>query len=78
MFEKFGAPDVIKIDVEGSEYSVLQNSERCLAAHPVIFLATHSAAQAEQCSTVLTSAGYVYTMLAEDEFVFSQPAASVQ
>jgi len=78
MLERVGVPDVIKIDVEGAEYSVLQNSVRCLAAHPVIFLATHSATLTEQCSRLLTSTGYEYTMLDEGEFVFSHPAASVQ
>jgi FkbM family methyltransferase len=76
MCERFGTPDVIKIDVEGAEHSVLQSMGRCFAARPVIFLATHSSSLAEQCLSVLTSAGYVYTALAEDEFVFSHPAAS--
>jgi FkbM family methyltransferase len=77
IYEKFGAPHVIKIDVEGAEYSALLSMERCLATYPVIFLATHSPMLAEKCSRVLTSAGYVHTALAEDEFVFSHPAASV-
>jgi FkbM family methyltransferase len=76
MRERFGTPDVIKIDVEGAEHSVLQSMGLCLAARPVIFLATHSPSLAEQCFGVLTSAGYVYTALAEDEFVFSYPASS--
>lgn len=76
MWEQFGAPDVIKIDVEGAEYSVLQGGEHCLASHPVIFLATHSPDLTQQCSSMLSSAGYVYTQLAEDEFLFSRPGPS--
>jgi FkbM family methyltransferase len=76
MCERFGAPDVIKIDVEGAEHSVLQSMGRCFAARPIIFLAAHSSSLAEQCMGVLTSAGYAYTALAEDEFVFFHPASS--
>jgi hypothetical protein len=68
---KFGAPDVIKMDVEGAEYVALQGAERCLAGNPIIFLATHSATLAAQCSELLFSAGYLSTTVAEDEFVFS-------
>lgn len=69
---KFGAPDVIKIDVEGAEYLALQGAERCLTANPIIFLATHSSTLAGQCSDLLRSAGYVSTAIAEDEFIFSR------
>jgi FkbM family methyltransferase len=69
---KFGAPDVIKMDVEGAEYLALQGAERCLSEHPIIFLATHSASLAAQCSDLLHSAGYVSTAVAEDEFIFTR------
>lgn len=72
LFVKFGAPDVIKMDVEGAEYVALQGAERCLAGNPIIFLATHSVALAAQCSDLFLSAGYVSTAVAEDEFVFSR------
>ena len=72
MLVKFGAPDVIKMDVEGAEYLALQGAERCLAGNPIIFLATHSAALAAKCSDLFASAGYVSTVVAEDEFVFSR------
>ncbi|SRR6266498_3423253 len=75
MYQKFGAPEVIKIDVEGAEYLVLKGGERCLAGNPIIFLATHSTALTEKCSRLLTSAGYIRTMIAADEFVFSRPSA---
>ena len=73
MCVKFGAPDVIKMAVEGAEYLALQGAERCLAGNPIIFLATHSAGLAAKCSDLLHSAGYVFTVVAEDEFVFSRP-----
>jgi len=69
---KFGAPDVIKIDVEGAEFLALQGGEHCLAGNPIIFLATHSATLRAQCSDLLSSVGYVPTVVAEDEFVFSR------
>jgi FkbM family methyltransferase len=72
MLVKFGAPDVIKMDVEVAEYLALQGAERCLAGNPVIFLATHSATLAAQCSDLLRSAGYISTLVTEDEFVFSR------
>jgi FkbM family methyltransferase len=72
MLVKFGAPDVIKMDVEGTEYLALQGAERCLAGNPVIFLATHSATLAAQCSDLLRSAGYISTLVTENEFVFSR------
>jgi FkbM family methyltransferase len=72
MCVKFGAPDVIKIDVEGAEYLALQGAERCLTANPIIFLAIHSSTLAGQCSDLLGSAGYVSTAIAEDEFIFSR------
>src|SRR5258708_15463433 len=72
MLLKFGAPDVIKMDVEGAEYLALQGAERCLAGCPIIFLATHSATLAAQCSDLLHRAGYVSTAVADNEFVFSR------
>ncbi len=38
------APDVIKIDVEGAEYLVLEGARRTLAMHrPTMFLSLHPA-----------------------------------
>jgi FkbM family methyltransferase len=78
LFVKFGAPDVIKVDVEGAEYLALQGAKCCLARNPIIFLATHSATLAAQCSDLLLSAGYVSTAVGEDEFVFSRRNARTQ
>ena len=75
MSVEFGAPDVIKMDVEGAEYLALQGAERCLAGNPIVFLATHSADLATKCSDLFHSAGYVSTVIAEDEFVFSRRTA---
>ena len=69
---KNGPPDVIKIDVEGTEYLALLGASLCLTTKPTIFLATHSVALAEQCSSLLYHAGYVKNTISEDEFVFTQ------
>jgi FkbM family methyltransferase len=70
---KYGRPDVIKIDIEGAEYSSLLGAKCCLAAKPTIFLATHSTSLAEQCSSVLFPAGYARNRISEDEFLFTCP-----
>jgi len=68
---KFGAPDVIKMDVEGAEYLALQGAERCLSGYPIIFWLP-TPALAAQCSDLLRSAGYVSMAVGEDEFIFSR------
>lgn len=55
----FRAPDVIKIDVEGAELSVLRGGSRLLAAfHPTIFLATHGTELHRECVSLLRRLGY--------------------
>jgi FkbM family methyltransferase len=50
---------VVKIDVEGAEYAVLQGAEQFLKAHkPRIFLATHGDEVHEQCVAYLSKLGY--------------------
>lgn len=71
LYAKYGPPDVIKIDVEGEEYSVLQGAKDFLSCHPVVFLATHSGELANGCCRILLSAGYELTQFSSDEFVFS-------
>jgi FkbM family methyltransferase len=51
--------NMIKIDVEGAEYEVLQGAKKLLTEYPIkIFLATHSNALNEQCTTFLKALGY--------------------
>jgi FkbM family methyltransferase len=64
------APDLMKIDVEGSEAHVLAGAERLISsALPTIFLATHSAELNAWCLTWLTNRGYDITRTADDEIV---------
>jgi FkbM family methyltransferase len=58
-------PDLIKIDVEGAEYDVLQGARRILAqCHPVMFVEVHPrllgnfAASVEQVYALLRAHGY--------------------
>jgi FkbM family methyltransferase len=69
---KYGPPDVIKIDVEGAECSVLQGGKHCLTGYPVVFLATHSAELTNKCCGVLHSLGYECSQISSDEFFFSR------
>lgn len=46
----FHAPDVVKIDVEGAEWEVLQGANRVIAAsHPAIFLEVHGTELHAKC-----------------------------
>jgi hypothetical protein len=73
LYAKYGPPDVVKIDVEGAEYSALLGAKCCLDAKPTIFLATHSTSLSDQCDLVLSSAGYARTGISEDESRFTCP-----
>jgi len=49
-----GIPDVVKIDVEGAEFEVLQGAERLLThVRPMLFLATHGEGVHKQCCELL-------------------------
>jgi FkbM family methyltransferase len=62
--EHIGLPDVIKIDVEGAEFQVLQGGQHTLAeARPSIFLSTHSAETQLQCLRYLESMDYTIAAL---------------
>lgn len=56
---QFPPPSVIKIDVEGAEDAVLAGGRETLAkAGPTIFLSTHGASLAKDCSRMLRGLGY--------------------
>lgn len=53
------APDVIKVDVEGEEFKLLQGAASVVERyHPVAFLATHSLELHEQCIGLFLEWGY--------------------
>lgn len=58
--DKIGAvPDLLKIDVEGAELTVLHGAERTLKKHaPKILLSTHGPAMKIACLEYLRSLGY--------------------
>jgi FkbM family methyltransferase len=52
-------PDLLKLDVEGAEASVLKGAQRVIrTSRPVIFVATHGAQQHADCSRMLEGLGY--------------------
>jgi FkbM family methyltransferase len=56
---RIAAPDVVKIDVEGSEARVLEGGAQTFQHHrPEIFLATHGYEVHQRCLSLLTSLGY--------------------
>jgi len=55
----FPSPSMMKIDVEGAEYSVLNGGKEMIAAcRPVILLAGHGSAVQERCCDLLRSWSY--------------------
>ncbi|HTC23004.1 MAG TPA: FkbM family methyltransferase [Gemmatimonadales bacterium] len=58
------SPDLVKIDVEGSDDAVLRGGARTFAAYrPPIYLALHGEHQRRECATLLASLGYRVTFL---------------
>lgn len=61
-------PNVLKIDVEGAELSVLHGAgERVLPAKPKIFLSLHSEKLRTDCLEYLEKFGYQFEPLGEDK-----------
>jgi FkbM family methyltransferase len=56
--EGLQAPNVMKIDVEGSESEVLRGGAADLRPNGLIFVAIHSHAQFIECTTLLLEAGW--------------------
>lgn len=57
-------PDVVKIDVEGSDDAVLRGGVRSLAKYrPLIYLALHGEPQRRACAQLLAAWGYEVTSL---------------
>ena len=52
------APDVIKVDVEGAEASVLRGACTAMEKRPIVFLATHGETAHRACLGLLTTSGY--------------------
>jgi FkbM family methyltransferase len=57
--EGFSPPDLIKIDVEGAESTVLAGAVEILQKYaPIIFLATHGREQHHKCAAILNQHAY--------------------
>jgi FkbM family methyltransferase len=62
------SPDVMKIDVEGAEHSVLRGAQATLRkAKPKIFLSTHSDMLRSSCLEYLKGFGYTCEVLSQDK-----------
>ncbi|MDQ4142755.1 MAG: FkbM family methyltransferase [Actinomycetota bacterium] len=56
---RFGAPRLMKIDVEGAELDVLRGAEDVLrSARPVVLVEVHSPELEQRCTDLLESLGY--------------------
>ena len=61
-------PDLVKIDVEGSDDAVLRGGARTWAVHrPGIHLSLHGERQRQECARLLTSWGYRLSSLEPDK-----------
>ncbi len=68
------SPQVIKIDVEGAEFSVLTGATRLIqSSRPIIFLATHKTEIHYQCKAWLKSAGYQVSILNSPDEILALP-----
>lgn len=52
------APDLLKIDVEGSESHVLQGAQQILRRRPHLVIETHCLAIERECAEILAAHGY--------------------
>jgi len=56
---EFLAPDLLKMDVEGAESSILEGAEKLLGKKKsVLFISLHGEQQKKRCQQLLLSAGY--------------------
>ena len=64
------SPDLLKIDVEGAELSVLSGAKLMTANyHPTIFLSTHASDLHQQCCKYLKSMGYKLRAISEKDTI---------
>lgn len=72
--KELSLPNLVKIDVEGAELSVLMGAKELIQkAHPIIFLATHGTEAHRQCKKWLQMAGYGLLILSSSDEILALP-----
>jgi hypothetical protein len=67
--ERFGAPDFIKIDVEGGEADVLHSGRRLLDKKPRLIVEVHGRHEEADCIKLLGSKGYEISIVGQALFL---------
>lgn len=69
LVKRYGAPALVKIDVEGAEAEVLRGAPGLMAAHPAIVCEVHGPTQRDEVDALLRSNGYGVQPLGTDYLV---------
>jgi FkbM family methyltransferase len=73
--ERFGAPRMIKLDVEGAEALALQGASRTLAeSRPIVYLSIHTHENRDTCLELFRSQCYTIEWISKFDCLVARPA----